>query len=284
MKIIKLITFLTLLFLFTSCNDQKTIIEPVLSVKSQFDLEAINFNENVSQLFSQHLQTEFGSEYDSLTYSKLPDSLLEYKIKTTVTDILKFKIPQKKLGYLYKSNPLDSVAKFGIINFSSLNILTNLEKKPIAYHAGVEYTKLEDRIKVLDAINKQYGKSKYAFNISNDYHQLSYEWVLADRTIQITTSFGWGVTISTDKPMTNGKYYKLDMLIISNKEKSNLNNAHIFVTPDKVLYNNKLYSYKDFQLEKKETYKDDFYLNSWDEKLIENKNGYYNIVTAEPED
>ena len=284
MKIIKLITYLTLLFLFTSCNNQKTIIEPVLSVKSQFDLEAINFNENVSKLFSQHLQTEFGSEYDSLTYSKLPDSLLEYKIKTTVTDILKFKIPQKKLGYLYKSKPLDSVAKFGIINFSSLNILTDLEKKPIAYHAGEEYTKLEDRIKVLDAINKKYGKSKYAFNISNDYHQLSYEWVLADRTIQITTSFGWGVTISTDKPMTNGKYYKLDMLIISNKEKSNLNNAHIFETPDKILYNNKLYSYKDFQLEKKETYKDDFYLNSWDEKLIENKNGYYNIVTAEPED
>ena len=281
----KILYLFAISIIFQSCTSHKQPANIILSTNSGFDLETINFRENIPALYSKHILIgDGGSDYDSVQDGKLTDDTLKYKIQNTLIDAFNLKVPQKEFGYLYKSPQLDSVAKFDNVYFKSLNTLTDNTKKPIAYYAETQYDTLTIRNKLVEQIKTKLGKPTYAYNISNDYHQLSYEWVLSDPTIQIETSFGWRMTVSSDKPNKNGKYYKLSILIINNQEKNKLSNAHVYEFADKVLAHGEYYSIKDLQFDKKTVFKDDFYLNSWNEQIIKNENGRYNINSAEAED
>ncbi|RZK69064.1 MAG: hypothetical protein EOO85_23060 [Pedobacter sp.] len=155
-------------------------------------------------------------------------------------------------------------------------LLTDNNKKPIAYYAETELQNANERKAMIAQLTEKYGKPKYAFFIASDFNQCSYEWVLADRTIQIETSFGFSTGVETN----NGKYYKLDMLILDNKVKTALHQAHIFEFPEKIRYRGKEHSYKDFQFDKKSVFKDEFLLNSTYDHLIKNENNQYDISLA----
>lgn len=100
---------------------------------------------------------------------------------------------------------------------------------------------------------------------------------MEDRTIQIETSYGF----SSGGLDEGGTYYRLDFLLLDNKYKSALHQAHIYEFPEKILYDGKLRSYKDFQFEEKSVFKDEFLLNSTKEELIKNENNEYDISLAE---
>lgn len=62
---------------------------------------------------------------------------------------------------------------------------------------------------------------------------------------------GISVTFAgNDTTAKQSKYYSFYMLIINNKFKSAIHDAHIYEFPDKIMYDGKLHSYKDFQFEK----------------------------------
>ena len=268
------------LLLLWSCKTEKKQITR-LENKSAFDLESVNFNEDVTKLFAKHLLDEDGIRYDSVNLATINGDQHRYKISNTIVDVMKFQVPQKEFGFLYKSPTLDSVAKFQDIYFERICLLTNTNKKPVGYYAETEFKDAKVRKAMIDKLIAKYGKPKYSFFISNHYNQCSYEWVLADRTLQIETSFGHSATFSSNAEMTSGKYYKLDLLILDNKVKTALHQAHIYEFPDKILFKGKYHSYKDFQFEKKSVFKDEFLLNSTNEDLIKNENNQYDIGLAE---
>lgn len=275
-------TFLFLHPAFQSCDSSN---QPTITRQnSAFNLEAINFTEKVPSLYSTHLLNEGGVQYDSARDGQLTDSMLRYKISTTITDAMKLKVPQKDFGFLYKTPVIDSLAKFQDIYFESLATLTDTNKKPVAYYARVELRDPKERKKLLEAFKKKYGNPVYSFFISSEFNQCSYEWQLQDRTIQIETSSGFSVSFrSNDTAAQQSKYYPLDMLIIDNRFKTALYDAHVYEFPEKILYDGKLHSYKDFQFEKKQVFSDNFLLNSTNEKYVKNEFGEYDISRAEEE-
>jgi hypothetical protein len=275
----KILAFLILSFLIQSCTEK--IFQPTVIDKGcGFNLETITFDENVSKLYSKHIQNENEVEYDSIRDGKMHDSILQYKISNVMTDALKLKIPQKPFGYLYKTPEIDSIAKFQNTYFKTLHTLTNKKKKPIAYYAETTFATSKESKKALAEIVKKYGKPKYEFCLSSEFNQCSYEWVLKDKTIQIETSFGWSSSFSSDGKSSNGKYYRFDFLEIENKSKDQIHKSHIYECPEKILYDGKYISYKDFQMEKITVFKDDFLLNSTNKELINDPNYLYNINRA----
>ena len=267
------LTFLLLVVLACKMGSKKVSF---LEKNSAFDLETVDFNEQVSQLFAKYLLDEDGFRYDSVDVSIINSDKQKYKISNTLIDVMDLKVPQKDFGFLYKSSNLDSIAKFQHIYFERMYLLTDNNKKPIAYYAETELQNANERKAMIVQLTEKYGKPKYAFFIASDFNQCSYEWVLADRTIQIETSFGFSTGLKTN----NGKYYKLDMLILDNKVKTALHQAHIFEFPEKIRYRGKEHSYKDFQFDKKSVFKDEFLLNSTYEHLIKNENNQYDISLA----
>ncbi|NML22373.1 hypothetical protein HHL16_15930 [Pseudoflavitalea sp. G-6-1-2] len=269
---------------FPSCDFGSTKA-PVAERNGAFDLESVQFTEDIPQLFSKRLMIEDGIRYDSVRDGKLTDSMLRYKISNTITDAMDLQVPQQDFGYLYKSPETDSIARFQQMYFHSLAALTDKNKKPIAYYAESELQNANLRKSLIEAFTKKYGAPKYAFRISAEFNQCSYEWELKDRTIQIETSNGMSVTFNSgDTVARNNKYYNLRLLIIENSAKPALYAAHIYEFPDKILYNGKMHSYKDFQFEKKQKFRDDFLLNSTYEDYIKNEYGEYSIDKAEEEE
>ncbi|MFK7000676.1 hypothetical protein V3470_14215 [Flavobacterium oreochromis] len=271
-----------LFFLFTfsviSCRrniekEQPTILEK----KCEFDLEKIKFNENVSLLYSKNVDIEDEILQDSIEIKKLPDSLFKYKISNIVTESFKFRVPQKDFGYLYKSPEIDSIAIFGKVNFNKLYCLTNLQKKPVAYFAETEFKDSKSRKIFIDSIIKKYGKPKYAFHISSNFNHSSREWELKEKTIQIETSTGFRMIAKSNEKANNETYYELNILIIDNRYKQNIINAHTLTVPDKINYNGKAYSYKRFQFPKTLKINDDFLLYSTSEAYAKDTLGVYNI-------
>ncbi|SOD18368.1 hypothetical protein [Pedobacter xixiisoli] len=268
-------SFMFLLLAMLACKMGPKKVS-LLEKNSAFDLETIDFNEDVNQLFAKYLLDEDGIRYDSVNVAIINSEQQKYKISNTLIDVMDLKVPQKDFGFLYKSPSLDSVAKFQNIYFERMYLLTDNNKKPVGYYAETEFQNVNERKAMMDKLTEKYGKPKYAFFLASDFNQCSYEWVLEDRTIQIETSFGFSTGITTN----NGKYYKLDMLILNNKVKPALHQAHIFEFPEKIVYRGKEHSYKDFQFEKKSTFKDEFLLNSNLDYLVKNENNQYDISLA----
>lgn len=249
----------------------------LLESNSRFNLETVNFQEDITKLFAKHLLDEDGVSYDSVDVAIFNSNKHQYKISNVLIDAMELKVPQKEFGFLYKSKSLDSVARFQDIYFERVYVLTDIKKKPVAYYAETEFKSAKVRKAMMDKLIEKYCKPKYSFFLSREFNQCSYEWVLADRTIQIETSYGF----STGGLDGSGIYYKLDFLLVDNKIKSALHQAHVHEFPEKILYEGKLRSYKEFQFEKKSVFKDEFLLNSTKEELIKNENNEYDISLAE---
>lgn len=263
--------------LICSCNRNSHILEE----NSEFDLEKINFKENISQLYSKNLLLEDGSRYDNTTDDVLTDDMIAYKISSYIIESLKIKVPQEDFGYLYKSYGNDTIAKFGSVLFQSLWTLTDLNKTPIAYYAETEFASLSDRQAFMLEMISIYGKPKYAFFIKHEFDQCSFEWQLADRTIQINTSHGFRTTFSFDGNTSNGMYYNLRMLIISNKHKDEIRKAHLYQFPDTIELNGKQYSYKELGFEKINHFYDDFSLMSDIDEYRNEMHNLYHISRSE---
>lgn len=252
--------------------------------KNAIVLEGINFTEALPSLYSSHIEVEEGIEYRKERDGELKDSLLRYRIHNTITDLMHLTVPQQEFGYLYRSPRIDSMALFQNIWFQKLTTLTDKNKKPVAYFAEAEFNAHKERKKVLDEFIQKYGKPVYAFQVSPEFHQCSYEWQLKDRTIQIETSNGFSVSFGgNDTTAKQTKYYTLNLLIIDNKFKQAIHDAHIYEFPEKIRYEGKLHSYKDFQFEKKQVFRDNFLLNSTNESFIKNEYGEYDITPEEEE-
>ena len=281
----KNLLLIAILLVLISCKEkfeQPTILEK----NCGFDLEHTTFNENIAKMYSKNFinDYEFDMEKEYNPNEKLADTIFRYKISNTVTEVMKFKIPNKEFGYLYKTSQIDSVAKFQKIYFNTIYTLCNTNKKPVAYYVETKFENPKLRKQYLTEFIKTFGTPKYSFLVSHDYNQCSYEWNLEDRTIQIEISFGWEATFSSDGKNNNGKYYRLDMLIIDNKYADAIKKAHILELPDKIMYDGKLHSYKDFQFEKVSNVKDEFLLNSTNEALIKKEFCEYDIENSDKDE
>lgn len=275
------ISGLLLITIFFACNSSDGIFK---KADNTFNLENIKFTEALPALYATNIVNENGVRYDSARDGKLTDSMLRYKISNTIIEVMKLSVPQKDFGFLYQTPETDSIARFDSIYFHNLNTLTDQHKTPVAYHAVATFFDPKLRKRMLESFKKKYGEPKYAFMVSHEFNQCSYEWQLQDRTIQIETSHGFSIMFGgsdTSSTPKQTKYYNLEMLIINNKQKSTIYDAHVFEFPEKILYDGKMHSYKDFQFEKQQVFGDNFLLNSTNEKYIKNEYGEYDINNAE---
>ncbi|MET4082191.1 hypothetical protein ABIB40_002147 [Pedobacter sp. UYP30] len=274
----------TSLIMLTSCLlfacQQKSKQTAAVEKKGVFDLQNLDFKENISKIYAKHRAEPANDDVYFPKEGKIPDSLFKYRLSNVITDAFKFKVPEKELGYLYKSAEVDSIAKFYTSYFNLLYTLTNLDKKPIAYYAEARFENSKKRKQFLDWFNKKYGKPVFSFFLSSEFNQCSYEWQLPNRTIQIETSYGIEISATSNKKSQNTTYYRLDMLIIDRKHKQELYRAHLFKVPAKIMYQGKLHSYKDLQFEKEMKVGDQFLLNSTNKAFINNDAGEYNIDRA----
>lgn len=277
MKKTIILSIVALCCLISSCNRNSHTLEE----NSEFDLEKIDFKENIPQLYSKNLLLNDGSRYDETTDGELTDDMIAYRVSNSTIEYLNLKVPKQEFGYLFKSYGNDTIAKFADALFSSLWTLTDLNKSPIAYYAETEFDSLSDREAFMKQIITKYGKPKYAFFIKHEFDQCSFEWQLADRTIQIKTSHGFRTTFSFDGNTSNGMYYNLRMLIISNKHKDVIRKAHLYQFPDIIDLNGKQYSYKELGLEKINPFYDDFSLMSDIDEYRNEMNNLYHISRSE---
>ncbi len=285
MKIIHwcICAFLFLHPAFQSCESSQQ--QPAITKQnSAFNLEAITFTEKVPSLYANDLVIEEGVRYDSARDGQLTDSMLRYKISNTITDVMKLKVPQKDFDSFSKVLTIDSLAKFQDIYFESLATLTDTNKKPVAYYARVELRDLKERKKLLEAFKKKYGNPVYSFFISSEFNQCSYEWQLQDRTIQIKTSSGFSVSFSSnDTTAQQSKYYPLEMLIVDNKFKTALYDAHVYEFPKRYCMMERCILTKTFNLKRSRCSGMVFFLNPTNEKYVKNEFGEYDISRAEEE-
>ncbi len=289
----KLIQTLALIIVLVSCNKgtTKDVVQEkqptVFEDNSKFNLEQVNFNENVPELYSQHYINEFAfdmeGKYDPK--GKGADSIFRYKIDDGILRELdkKIPLPAKDFGFLYTAPELDSVARYQNIYFQNVKILTDLKKKPVAYFASAELPNWKIRKQFIDDFTKAHGAPKHAYALSNEFKHNSYEWDLGDRTVQIGTSNGFGFTASTDGSNKSGIIYNLEMLIIDNKAKDAIDDAHIRILPDMFTIDGKSHKLEELQIPKKSKVADDFLLNSATERVKNDSIGEFDINRAEPD-
>lgn len=278
-----LFPFIVISLLFSSCQGQENQYNKVevLERKSAFNLETIDFQEDVPKLYSRYLLMSDGMRYDSIDDGPLTDSMIKYRINNVIIETLDINVPQQEFGFLYKSPELDSLAKFGNSYFNTLATLTDLNKKAIAFYAETQYDNKDDRVTFIKEFIQKYGKATYAFCKSTQFDQCSYEWVLEDRTIQMETSYGVGLLISTNGESKSGKYYKLEMLILENKYKEDIYKAHICQFGDSIKYRDQYHTPQEMGLDKEHVFKDDFLLNSKHEEYVKDVYGVYRLINAE---
>lgn len=283
---LKLFKYLLITSILQSCNSNQQNPKiatkkqaTVLSRNSDFDLEVITFKENPSKLYAKNILNSNDYSYDAERDGKLTDEMLQYKISNIITDFMDIEIP-KNFGYHYRSPELDSIAKFKNIYFNSLFLLTNINKKPIAFCAETTFTKAGERKKKLDEIRKKLGSPDHSFFLDRELDQCAYEWIRSDRTIQIKISSGFTITANSNGETKKEMDYSLDILIIANTYKNEIYNAHKYEFPDKILYDGKYHSYKEFQFEKNNVFGDNFLLISSNEIYLKEEFGQYNIIKA----
>ncbi|MFD2909332.1 hypothetical protein ACFSX9_11400 [Flavobacterium ardleyense] len=272
-----------------SCNEKETIIQQptVLEENCKFDLEKIDFKEDISNLFAKKPFYFYEIEVDTTDKNWLSDTIFKYKIESYLGEVFKINLPTKELGYLYKTRQIDSVARIGNQYFNRIFVLANLDKKPIAYYAESRFDSKKDRDAFIKNFREMHGQTKYEFLIDSHYDHLSYQWDLDTRIIQIETSSGFQISASSDGTSKSGEYYRLDVLIIDNAETDAIYKAHILELPEKFNIKgqiDKTVSYtnlKELDLEKINIIEDEFLLNSYIEKYIKNEYGEYTISDEE---
>lgn len=283
------ILIILLCIVLMSCNETSILKQQptVLEKNAGFDLEKITFKEDVAKLFSQNPYESHILYHESEKDKKIPDSIFKYNIESYLAETFKMKVPVKDFGFMHKSRPIDSIAKIQSHYFNQISVLTNLEKKAVAYYAETRFDSKAQKDVFMQLFKEMYGTPKYAFQIDSSFDQQSFEWQLNDRTVQITTSKGFEMTISTGNDSKSGEYYQLGILIIDNKFKDAIYKAHVLELPEKINLKGKIdttityTSLKDLGMEKINILEDDFLLNSYFEKYIKAEYGEHTIYEEE---
>ena len=261
-------TFYILLLLILCCcvhNKQPKILDE----HCEFDLEKINFAENVPLLYSKYTVVG-GINYTGYFREELTDEMLQYSIGDVVIDALNLKMPKEDFGYRYVSPTLDSVARFQNVYFRNLSVLTNMNKVPVAFYAECEFKSAKEREMDMNAITEKYGKPKHAFLINREFNHCFYEWELSDRTIQIETSHGFSISVSSDNESSSGMHYNLEILIVDNKIKEALNAAHVyeFSKTEEYTLDGKSYTFYELGISFERICTDRFFLHSSNPKYF----------------
>lgn len=272
-----------------SCNEKNILKQQptVLENNAAFDLEAITFDEDVAKLFSKSPFEYHILYHESENDKKIPDSIFKYNIESYLAETFKMKVPVNDFGYLYKSRPMDSIAKIESLYFSQISVLTNLQKKAVAYSGEARLDTKTQKDAFIKEFKNAYGTPKYAFQIDTSFDQQSFEWELEDRTFQIATSKGFEMSISTNEDAKSGEYYRIDVLIIDNKSKDAIYKAHILELPEKINLKGKIdttityTSLKELGMEQVNIIEDDFLLNSYLEKYTKDEYGEHTIYEEE---
>ncbi|UII21020.1 hypothetical protein [Fulvivirga ligni] len=273
--------FILALVLLQSCTPSEKVQPQVLEENAYFDLKKADFNENVPKLYSKNIEFD-DVKYDSARDGAYTDDTLRYKIVNQFLNENKLTIPEKHFGFLYKSPEMDSMAFFNDIYFKKINILTDTAKKPIAYYAEAKLKKKKQQRAFIDSLKSEYGKPIHSFWISSEFNLCVYEWRLKDRTIQVETSYGRSYETDFDsKSMVQNDYFLIDMVIMRNSQRKNIQQAHYFVLPEKVLFYGEYYKPKDLKLDSAVYFNDDFLLYSTDEKILSEEDNLHSITRSE---
>ncbi len=224
--------FYLLLFALISCvsSKKKENIQPlILGEKHAFELEKLNFNEDVMKLYSKVSSNkqihEAFAEYEAFpNFAILEKAGIMFKIFEVKS--LKILVPENPYGFEFKSKKIDSIAKFHNMYFNQLNSLTNLDKKLVAIYASSRYRNEEERDSLLLSLNEFYGKALFQMPLSSDFALESHIWVTKNKIIEVTTSFGHSAEFSTTGETKRYKYYKLNLLIVNSRELKSLVRAH----------------------------------------------------------
>lgn len=271
-------------FFIFSCIGKMAQGQPeILAQNSGFDLEKITFDEDPTALFSKNLADDENIRIDSITPKTFSDTIFKYKIENYLAEEFKLKVPKTDFGFLYKTPQLDSVAKLNTAYCERLWMLTDTNKKPVAYYAEARFNTKKEKDTFIKNLKEILGATKYEFLIDSHFNQCSYEWEFQNKVIQIETSKGVEMSVSTDKPFSTGEYYRIDILIIKSSAKEAIYKAHELILPDKFNIKGKIDAnitytqLKELNLEKINYIKDEFLLNSYNKEYVNDEYGIYRI-------
>lgn len=236
-KIKNIISILLLMLIVSCSNDDKTESNKpkILGDGHSFELDKINFNEDVIALYSKvstiDSLKEIFKKYDAFpNYALLDDKDVFFKIFEVKS--LDISIPKNPVGFEFKSKTSDSLAKFHGLYFDEVKSLTNLDRKLIAINAYSRYRNENQRDSLLKTISQIYGNPFMKIRKSTDFDTKSYSWITKDRLIEVKTSFGHSLVVSTSGKSENYQYYRLDLLIIDNNQLKSLVRDHMHYFDD----------------------------------------------------
>jgi hypothetical protein len=255
------------LFLF-ACNKLDKIEQPtVLETGKPLDISLINFKESIPLLFSKAMRID-GARLDSAEWAKFDYNTIAYTIeKAGYYDL---KVPQTPYGYVFHAYD-DSLMRLDSFYFDEVNILTAKDTTFSALYAVSEFRNKRKLNAQIRAWKRKYGKPSLEVYLGREFNICAYEWVLEDRIIQVETSHGFSFGTDT---ADNGKYYKVELLLVKKSELEKLRKAHTYhfsATED----------FKKFGMEQDQLFPDDYLLNSTFPHFKNDSMGIYNIEQAD---
>lgn len=149
MRIIKLLIFLNLLIIFTSCNGQ---IKPI--DEEPLDLENFEFNTKFTTLIPDKNKSKNYNGY--------------YKVKSELIEVDTIKDgdfigseKQIRIEYREKSySSGDTLAKFEDFDFNAINLVTTLDGNIMVVNALVGEISLKEAQSFIKLLDRKYGKAK----------------------------------------------------------------------------------------------------------------------------
>ncbi len=257
-----------LIIALSSCGKISNETQPtILEVGKPLDVSLISFKENIPLLFSKAMRID-GGRLDSADWAKFDYSKIAYDIeKASYFDL---KVPQTPYGYVFHAYD-DSLMRLDSIYFDEINILTAMDKTFSALYAVSDFREVDKRNSHIRLWKKKFGKPSLEIYKSSEFNVCSYEWILNDRILQIETSHGFSFGTDT---VNNGKFYKLELLLIKKSELEKLRKAHTY-------HFDKPEDYKKLGMEQDQLFPDDFFLNSSFPHYRNDTMGLYSINQAD---
>lgn len=253
-----IIPFFLLIFMVFSCGNPSDIGND--SQVDQLNLKDSKFEEDVFKIFGTWLSQETATPLDTLFKYQLKDENLRYKIEDPVIHAIKIKVPKEDFGYLIESPIGSEYARYGPMVFNSISVLTDRNKKPVAYQALAAYNQMNTRDSVLSLVMKDLGSPTLETVVNEGKGLKALEWTLKDRTIQIVSFNAMEVSPSIQVP--DSMVYQIDFLMIDNKQKEAVKNAHFYHFTDSISLDGKMRDYRYFDLQKDQLFSDEFLLYS----------------------
>jgi hypothetical protein len=253
---------------FIACNKLNKNEQPtVLETGKPFDISLISFKERIPLLFSKAMRVD-GTHLDSAEWAKFDYNTIAYDIeKAGYYDL---KVPQTPFGYVFHAYD-DSLMRLDSFYFDEVNVLTAKDTSFTALYAVGQLRNKRKLNAQIRAWKQKFGKPSLEVYLSNEFNVCAYEWVLEDRIIQIETSHGFSFGTDT---ADNGKFYKVELLLVKKSELEKLRIAHRYHFSDTE-------DYKKWGLEQDQLFQDDYLLKSTFPYYKNDTIGTYNIEQSD---